>query len=100
MIADILRERAVTKPEQVSPDLVPWLQPGHVLAYRLDPTRDIQPHTAVPWLAQPDSKASDVWHPSQVIQVRGVDGRRLNPHQYLVVSRHRLVDFLEFQDVG
>ena len=72
----------------------------HVLADRLDSTRQIESRDVVPWPERPGRNAHDVRRASQQVPVANIDGRCLNANQHLIVACDRPLDVLEFQTSG
>jgi hypothetical protein len=81
-------------------DLVAGLELRHVLADSLDVPGHVDAADRVFWPAPPFAHADQVGEASHHSPVEGVNRRRPDPHEHVVVLDHRLVDLAELELVG
>jgi hypothetical protein len=80
-----------------------WLEPGHLLADRLDAAGEVHAPNGDLGSAQPHGwyqEADEVGQAGHDVPDAPVQPGRMDPHQHLVVGGRRLVDVPELQDVG
>jgi len=81
--------------------LVTRLEPGHVLADRLDASRHVIAADGVLGSAEPEARdAHQVRQPRHQVPDALVDPGRVHADEHVVIADHRRVDLPELQDVG
>ena len=101
----VLGERATVAPqvgdEALTEDLITRPEPSHVPTDRLDDPGQIRARNDVLRRAQPGPHdPEDIRHAAHHMPHIGVNRRRTNPDEHLIVPDRWLVDLAELQDVG